>query len=69
MPSKEEPQNFQSLYDFLAKVNLVSKYLFSVPDVILRNKIKSAERLDEVLNYVNKSRVSSPQMSIILVVL
>jgi len=28
MPSKEEPQNFQHLYGFFAKINFVIKFLF-----------------------------------------
>lgn len=41
MPSKEEPQNFQSVYGILIKIRLVSKYLILGPDMI-------SEKLDEV---------------------
>lgn len=41
MPSKEEPQNFQSMYGILIKICLVSKYLILGPDMI-------SEELDEV---------------------
>lgn len=41
MPSKEEPQNFQSMYGILIKIRLVSKYLILGTDMI-------SEKPDEV---------------------